>query len=126
MLSLVVFVALVLSALAFVFSPVFARRSRERIRMEQERERLKKEKVQQLALIRDIEFDWKTGKVQDADYESARSEAESRAIAVLRRLDELGRMDDLERKRGLTEAEIEAEIARMREKLKREAIELGA
>ena len=126
MISLVTFVVLILLTLAFVFSPVFARRSRERVRVEQERDRLRKEKAQQLALIRDIEFDWKTGKVADADYQSTREEAEGRAITILRRLDELGRIEDLEGKRGLSETEIEAEIARMRAKLKREAVELGA
>jgi len=120
MLSIVLFVLLCLLALGFILRPLLPGRARERTRVERDRERLEREKLEVLSLIRDMEFDWKTSKMLEADYRASRADTERRAIGILKRLDEL------EGRRTMTDAEIEGEIARLRAKLKAEAVELGA
>lgn len=109
MFSIVLFSLLVLIALLFVFTPVAAGWRRERA--EVERERLLAEKATSLQLLRELEFDRRTGKLTEEDYETAYAEVELTTIAVLRRLDELGAVDPW------TPEGLEAEIARVRDKL---------
>lgn len=84
--TLVFFVLLVLAGTAFVLWPVWRPR-RAATFVEGERERLRREKREALLLLRDLEFDYQTGKILESDYSDDRGEAEQRAIELVRRLD---------------------------------------
>ena len=51
------------------------------------RARLRREKDGHLASLREMEFDYRTGKLAEDDYAAMRSEVETRAIEALRQLD---------------------------------------
>jgi hypothetical protein len=52
-------------------------------------ESLENARVQTLDAIRDLQFDHMTGKLSDSDYQSLRSQYESKAASVLQQLDML-------------------------------------
>lgn len=83
--------------------------------MDDRRVALERQKLQILHLIKDLEFDQRTGKLSAADYEHSRAEAEREAIGVLKELDALGAQH------GWTDDALEAEIRRVRERLARES-----
>jgi hypothetical protein len=60
--------------------PQADRAARERIRLEDERDRA-------LAALKELEFDHRTGKVSDADYRAALGPLRNRAAEALRALD---------------------------------------
>jgi cytochrome c-type biogenesis protein CcmI len=95
-------------AFLFVFAPIF---SGARHHREQHRTRLEAEKQTLLQLLRDLEFDHRTGKLSEADYRTAREDAESRAIDVLASLESS--------QPHWTPSALEAEIGRMRERMSR-------
>jgi hypothetical protein len=45
-----------------------------------------------LAALRDLEEDRATGKIGDADYDDLKARLSNRAVAVLKRLDEIARL----------------------------------
>jgi cytochrome c-type biogenesis protein CcmI len=100
---------LVTLAFLFIFAPMLAGQQRQR--KEQGRARLEAEKQNLIQLLRDLEFDHRTGKLSDPDYRAAREEAESRAISVLVALETI--------QSEWTRPALEAEIGRMRERLSR-------
>lgn len=120
MVAKILFALLLVVVLVYIFGPLASKQRRQSARREEERERLEREKGTVLALIRDLEFDFRTGKMLEADYQSSRADAETRAMAVLRRLDELSG------RRALTDPELEEEIARVRGRLKEEAVQIGS
>jgi len=103
-----IFSLLAAIAFLFVFSPVLSGARHQR---EQSRVRLEAEKQSLLQLLRDLEFDHRTGKLSDADYQVAREDAESRAIEVIAALESS--------QPHWTRAALEAEIGRMRERMSR-------
>lgn len=86
---IVLFVLLVAGILYFVLRPLGSAAQRARARREGQRTRLFEEKAVLVQLLRDLEFDRKTGKLSEEDFATARAEAESRALAVLQELDGL-------------------------------------
>lgn len=54
-----------------------------------ERERLLAEKEEILAGLKDIEMDYRMGKLSDEDYKNIRTDFEFRAVKVLKRLEKL-------------------------------------
>jgi cytochrome c-type biogenesis protein CcmI len=103
-----IFSLLAAIAFLFVFAPIL---SGSRHHREQHRVRLEAEKQTLLQLLRDLEFDHRTGKLADADYQVAREEAESRAIEVLASLESV--------QSQWTRSALEVEIGRMRERMSR-------
>ena len=91
------FVLLVLVALAFMLGPVLARTLEKPGRTLSDRELLEREKRAALLLLRDLEFDYRSGKILEADYQSSRAEAERQALELLRRLDGLEEVHDAAR-----------------------------
>lgn len=89
--EIALFVLLVIGALAFILSPVLGRPQHRGGGNREERARLRREKQAALLLLRDLEFDYRTGKLLDADYRTSRAEAERRALAILQRMDALER-----------------------------------
>ena len=116
MFTKILFALLLVVVLIYILAPLVSKQRRESARREEEQERVEREKATVLALIRDLEFDFRTGKMLEADYRSSRAEAEARAMAALRRLDQMSG------RRVLTDAELEDEIARVRVRLKEEAV----
>jgi cytochrome c-type biogenesis protein CcmI len=104
-----IFSLLAAVAFLFVFAPMLSGSHRQR--REQGRSRLEGERQTLIQLLRDVEFDHRTGKLSDADYQSAREEAESRAIQVMASLEST--------QTHWTRSALEAEIGRMREHMSR-------
>ena len=110
---LAVFAALVVAALIFIIHPLRGG-DPATVDREGERARLLREKRAALLLIRDLDFDHRTGKILEEDYRASRLEAELAAVGLLRRLDPLEGDDSVPREW------IEAEIHRERLRLGRE------
>ena len=110
--SIVLFGLLVALTVVFVFGPVAGSRTGDA--SADRRVVLQRRKVQALQLIKDLEFDQRTGKLSPNDYEQAREEAEREAIAIMKELDALGGADVWD------DEALEAEIRRIRERLARE------
>lgn len=106
----VLFALLVAGGLYFVVRPLGSSGSRESARAEGKRIRLLERKAVLVQLLRDLDFDLKTGKLSDADYLAAKEETESRALEVLAELDALSQPWSEER----IEAEIRAAQIRLR------------
>ena len=88
------FVLLVIGVLVFILAPVLARPEKRQRTGLDERELLAREKRAALMLVRELEFDYHSGKILEADYRSYRAEAERRAVEVLHRLDALDTAED--------------------------------
>ena len=110
-----IFYVIVAAVLAFVFSPLFQKQGEVHRagHSEMRRQELLEERERALEAIRELEFDFRMGKLQDDDYEQIRSRYEADAIEVIKKLDETnGRADPIEDL-------IEQEIAAVRRSLKR-------
>jgi hypothetical protein len=64
-------------------------------------------------LLRDVDFDHRTGKLATSDYEIAHAEAEARALAAIQALDTFSE--------GATSESLEGEIAKIRSRMVRKA-----
>jgi cytochrome c-type biogenesis protein CcmI len=87
--SVVFAILLAIGALAFVAAPLLRGRKRSRGMRQELREALL-EKNAAIQLLHDLEHDRNTGKLDEEDYLEQKTAAELRAIAALRRLDEMG------------------------------------
>ena len=105
----ILFAILVAGALYFILRPLGSSAARERARAEARRIQLLERKNVFVQLLRDLEFDRKTGKLSEDDFASAREDAETGALAVLRELDALNQPWSKNR--------IEEEIASVRARL---------
>jgi hypothetical protein len=97
--NILLFALVLAGVVAFVLSPLRAARqdhARETdgTREERLRETSLAEKRTALLLLRDLEFDYRTGKILESDYQASRAEAERRAVEAMRRLDEIGKTQD--------------------------------
>jgi hypothetical protein len=102
--NLLLFALVLAGAAAFVLSPLRDRgqdHGRETGEAREERRRGKslrdtwlREKHSALLLLRDLEFDYRTGKILESDYQASKAEAERRAVEAMRRLDEIGTKPD--------------------------------
>ncbi len=111
----ILFALLVAAGLFFVLEPILGRGSRSDARPEQARNDLLREKQTALRLLRELDFDGRTGKILAADSEAHRAEAEARALEALKRLDALPAPE------APGDEELEAEILRVRLRLRAEA-----
>jgi hypothetical protein len=87
--SVILAILLGLGALAFIAAPLLRGRLRNRGIREEVRD-LFHEKNAAILLLRDLDHDRSTGKLDDQDYLEQKAATEARALAVLRRLDEIG------------------------------------
>ncbi|MDM7915062.1 MAG: hypothetical protein ACE15D_18110 [Candidatus Eisenbacteria bacterium] len=110
-LSIVILVLLVLGALAFIAAPLL-REQRGARRREEERQQALGAKQRAIQLIRDLDLDRQTGKVEEADWQEQRAALEAVAIEAMRRLDAIGGGDE-------GDDPIERAIREEREKLRR-------
>lgn len=93
---------LVLAILGAVGSPLFRGLSKVKLfakldKAGEEYKRLLVRKEEILLSIKDLEFDWKTGKVSEEDYQYLRRKLEVDAAAILEKLEYL----EMEKKKGL-------------------------
>lgn len=72
---------------------------------------LEKESV--YASLKELEFDYRTGKLSREDYEGLRSELESTAVSLIKKADRAKEEKDRQK---TTEEEIELEVLRLRKK----------
>ncbi len=95
----------------YVFRPLFVsqekldRTSRRGVR----RRRLLEEREQLYETIRELDFDYRMGKVEEDDYRETRARYASQAVAVMKAVDEAGGGS------GPVEDRVEQEIARLKE-----------
>lgn len=106
---ILVFALLLGLSLFFVLRPIGGRGSRAEADRATRRRRLIERKAVLVQLLRDLEFDRKTGKLAPADFEVAQAEAETAALEVLAELDRLEQPWSAER--------VEEEIAAARTRL---------
>lgn len=109
--NLVLLVALILLAMAFMVAPLrnpMLRGRRKATRLEE----LQGEKTRTLEMIRDLEFDQHTGKVLEDDYRSSVEGYRAQAIRIMKEMDSLT-------PRQSVEGSVEEEITRIRKELKK-------
>ena len=96
------------AVLAYIFIPLFQKQGevQRTSSRESRRRQLLEERERTLDAIREIDFDFRMGKLEDGDYRQIRSRYEADAIAVIKKLNEgNGRADPVE---DLIEQEIAA------------------
>jgi cytochrome c-type biogenesis protein CcmI len=87
-LAIVLLVVLTIGALAFIAAPLVRVRSIHR--SDEDRRSAQMERDVSLQLLRDLNHDRATGKVDAEDFEEQKAEIEARAIAAMASLDALG------------------------------------
>jgi hypothetical protein len=88
-LELVIVIAVIGACAYFVGRPLWDARPRVRDLDEGRRAELRRQKEGLLSSLREMEFDFRTGKLTEEDYGAMRSDLEARAIETLRQLDAL-------------------------------------
>lgn len=83
-----ILIALLLGSLVFIARPIAGRR--QLARREEERRAALIEREITLQLLRDLQHDHLTEKIDDADFAAQKEAVESRAIEAMKRLDALG------------------------------------
>lgn len=109
-----IFVLVAAAVLWLVFGPLFADRGtvEKATRREGRRRELIEERERVLESIRELDFDHRMGKVEEADYQEARGRYEAQAIEVMKAIDRTnGRPGQVD-----IEKQVEAEIASLRQK----------
>jgi hypothetical protein len=94
----------------FVLYPVFGRVAsvgEHLTEKAQEMKRLTEEKARILAAIKDLDFEYKAGKLSDADYKRVRREDVTRAAHVMARMEALGSGDEVTEPREARAADSE-------------------
>ncbi len=79
--------ALIVIVAAFVAQPLIVKERVTSVPAESERDRLLAERDRLYAAIRDLDFDFKTAKLLEADYRSMRETYASRGVEILKQLD---------------------------------------
>ena len=119
------YIFLALAVMSYVFMPLFgpqklldarSRRANRRLQLLEERERV-------YETIRDLDFDYRTGKVEESDYRASRSELTARAVDVLKQLDQV--KEDNSGAASRLDDRLEKEIASARRKKGRKAKQAG-
>lgn len=101
-------VLLVMAVVLFILQPVLTGRQASLRREEDEMTEAEATRRVKLLALRDVEYDYATGKLDDADYGRLRRELSAEALAAL---------EEVEREHGRSTAEtdeLEAEVARVR------------
>ena len=109
------YILIALTVMATLFRPLFSRQQEggRASRVNGRRRQLLEEREIIYETIRDLDFDYRMGKVEEDDYHQTRARYESQAIDVLKAIDGAGgRMDAVEDR-------VEQEIAGLRRSRKR-------
>ena len=100
----------------FVFYPIFRRHVRPEIVEDNTWDELLARRTNLYETIKDLEFDYLSGKIDRRDYEKLRQQFEMEAIDVIRRMDALMAADD--EAEALDDDELEERIEREIEEYK--------
>ena len=78
------------AVLAYIFTPLFLKQGEvhRASNRESRRRQLLEERERTLEAIRELDFDFRMGKLEDDDYRTIRSRYEADAVAVISQLDE--------------------------------------
>ncbi len=105
-----VFVAVVLTVLAFVFIayPLFKRRSRSVGSSQDEKlQELHSKRDTTYSMLKELEFDYQSGILSEEDYRDLEGRYKRKAISILRNVDDLGKGSNVEE-------EIERQVLELR------------
>lgn len=116
MVEAVVFL-LILGTIIYVGLPLFRSKTAHKIRSLQQ---LQKQRAEGLltrkdtiySTLKDLDFDYKMGKLSEQDYEELKTQYEKEAVSLLQKIDELDN-------RSLLDQQLEAEISEYKEAVKR-------
>jgi rubrerythrin len=96
-LVLFVTVLLAIGTLLFIGYPLFKKElpegSFEEGLADDESEKLLSEKDSTLAALKELDFDYETGKLDDEDYHNLRDKYRAKALSLLKEIDEAGMVD---------------------------------
>ena len=108
--DLIIMLLIAIGLVIFVGEPLVRRHTRETLDspQDQEVEQLTLQKETLYTALRDLDFDYHTGKVDEQDFTELRSRLENEAIELLRALDEIDPFADLD-------DELERQIAALRQ-----------
>jgi hypothetical protein len=104
------------SVAAFVLHPLLRRPSRaEKLdaKMNGAVGNLEEQRDAVYAALKELDFDFQTGKLSSEDYETLRQQYRQQAVAILQQIDEV-------KTKGAVDFEVEAEVAIARARLKRQ------
>lgn len=87
--GLFLFLAILVMVVSFVAWPLIAGQKTRTIRKPSELELLQAERESVLTAIRDLDFDYQTGKLLEQDYTSQREMLVEQGVALLKRIDAL-------------------------------------
>jgi len=106
------YIVITAAVVGFVFRPLFGVRGEigRVTRRESRRRSLLEEREMLYETIRELDFDYRMGKVEEDDYQQARARYETQAVAVLKALDQTEGQGGAD----AVEAGIEREIATLR------------
>lgn len=102
---------LVGAVVLFVLQPLLTGRSSSLVRAEDEMTEAESRRRVTLLALRDVEYDYHTGKLDETDYRELRKELSSEAMQALKEVEREGEVRD-------SVPDLEAEIARVREGLR--------
>ena len=86
---------LLLAVLAAIGYPIFAGQkapAESIVDDGDERHKLVSAKESAFVALKDLEFDYKTGKIDDGDYDMLKNQYEAEAVAILKKIDSAGRI----------------------------------
>ena len=108
----IAYVVIAAAVLWFVFRPLFADSGtlEETTRSQSRRRQLIEERERVLETIRELDFDYQMGKVEEVDYADARGRYEAQAIQVMKSVDNANGKPA----QANVEEQVEAEIADLR------------
>ena len=108
----IAYVVIAAAVLWFVFRPLFIDRGtlEESTRSQSRRRQLIEERERVLETIRELDFDYRMGKVEEVDYADARGRYEAQAIQVMKSIDN----SNGKPAQADVEKQVEAEIAGLR------------
>lgn len=113
------YILIAVGVLLFVFIPLFATRDTlaQSTRRENRRRQLLEDRDMVYDAIRELDFDFRMGKVEEEDYQQARARYEAQAVELMKSLDKSnGRADHADREITpvAVDNQIEDEIAAIR------------
>jgi hypothetical protein len=112
----IAYVIIAAVVLWFVFRPLFLDRGtlEESTRSQSRRRQLIEERERVLETIRELDFDYRMGKVEEVDYADARGRYEAQAIQAMKSIDNANGKPARSPAQSDVENQVEAEIASLR------------
>lgn len=87
---MLVFIALIISILGLLLYPLFQQEGLDLIYLDyvvDERKQLKQKKANLVLIIKELDFDYETGKLSKTDYKNLRDKYEAQAVSMMQELE---------------------------------------